>query len=241
MERLDPRGKLLFWLVLLQTSLVLPPGWPLLGYLGLLLALVVAVGGTHPAWLYLAGVVLPTAVMLLVVHGTLLPREDRITIFGLQISPAGLEHGLDVSGRILVLGLSTIIFVKATPVTQLAAGLAALGLPQSVAAMIVSSFCLSGDVSRRIKQIAQAQRARGLWPRGLFLGRVRAYLPILQPLVNGLILGAIERSALWQSRGYLAARPRLARPWSVWDTAVVLLGVVLLLSGWLTRWLLPLA
>ena len=205
-RQLDPRVRMLLWLVSMATGLVLPGGRFLAGYVGIILALVISVGALR-AWSHFAlRLVLPTLVMLVLVYGFLVPPSApsaTTRLWGVQLSASGIGLSLAIAGRLLAVGGATVAFFKTTPALELAAGLRGLGLPPSLAVVLLSSFTMYRHVQRKIRQIADSQRSRGVYPRGILVGRLRVYVPLLRPLLFGLILGAVNRSALWQARGFL--------------------------------------
>jgi energy-coupling factor transporter transmembrane protein EcfT len=184
--------------------------------------------------------IVPTLIMLLIVYGLLLRGPEHTRVFslgGVAVSLLGLERSLVIAARLFVISATTVAFVKATPLMQLADGLRSLGIPAAIAAVVVSSCNLHASVGLRMRQIVDAQRSRGLSPRGSPLARLRMYAPVLRPLLFAMVLGAVERSALWHDRGYLRAhlsqRLRLGRH----DVAALLIALLVIVGAGCLRWL----
>lgn len=204
-DNLDPRAKLFLWLSMMLGALILPLGWRL----WLALALV-SLGAWWSdavrAWLGFASkVILPTAIMLVVTYVILIPPppdEQRTWFLGLGLRLPGLWVVAEKVARLMIVAGATISFHVTTSHSELACGLRSLCCPTPLVKMIVSAFSLYPVIVSRIRQIADAQRSRGLRPSGLLWGRLRVYLPILSPLFFTLMSDSLERSALWGSRGY---------------------------------------
>lgn len=238
-QRLDSRSKLFLWLSIVTTAFLLIGNMILL-YL-CILALVASVAGCLKATVHFASrIVLPTLLMLIFIYGLLIPPSNsayHVHIANVNININGIISGLRISARLMVVGMSTITFVKLTPQTQLVAGLRDLGLSPSLIAVFISSFNLYSLIVRRMRQIIDAQRSRGLTGGNLIIGRVRMYIPILRPLVFGMVLSAAERSALWRSRNYIESASRELQRFRQADFVVISVACVMVLSGAYIRWL----
>lgn len=238
-RRLDPRTKLGAWFAATVSYFLLADGALRWTWLALLLALMTLCGG-RAFGRFIVNLVMPTAFMLVVVYGCLMPTAEPSTssLLGIKYSPTGVHEGLVIAARLAVLGGSMVAFIAMTPPMEFAAGLRALRVPPGVIAMLISSLGLLGVVEHRIRKIADAQRSRGLRPQGVIVGRLKVFIPVLRPLLFGLITDALERSALWESRHYLDAQgpglPKLRRH----DLAVILGALSMLLLGAVARWIL---
>jgi energy-coupling factor transport system permease protein len=178
--------------------------------------------------------------MLTFIYGLLIPPSNsayHVHIVNVNINTNGMISGIRISARLMVVGIATITFVKLTPQTQLVAGLRALGLSPSLIAVFISSFNLYSLIVRKMRQIIDAQRSRGLTGGKLIIGRVRMYIPILRPLVFGMVLSAAERSALWRSRNYIESASRESQKLCQADLVVISVACVMVLGGAYIRWL----
>jgi energy-coupling factor transporter transmembrane protein EcfT len=240
LRHLDPRAKILLWLAVATSGVVLPAGYVLHCLALALLAVAAPTAGCLRTTVgFVIKVVLPTMVMLLVVYGFLVPpgESTRALLFGLQGRLAlGLQTSLGVGARLVVIGAATLAFVGITPQMQFAAGLRAMGLAPPMIAVFVSSYNMYGVAVRKIRQIADAQRSRGLGGDGFLLSKLRMYIPILRPLVFSLLLGAIERAALWRSRNYLDSVGAHDLRFHRGDIALIAVAVAVLFGSGLIRW-----
>lgn len=206
--RLDPRSKAAIWLSMIATGLLLPAGPRLAIYVICLLGFISPLAGCLRASIAFGlKVILPTIAMLALVYGLLAPPGEAQPGFAERIV-AGVLTGAFIGARLMAIAVATLAFVATTRQMEFASCLCTLGIPSWLAAVFVSSFNMHAVVIRKTRQIVDAQRARGLKPKGILLGRIRMYAPILRPLLFGMILSAIERSALWQTRGYIEVAGR---------------------------------
>jgi energy-coupling factor transporter transmembrane protein EcfT len=142
-----------------------------------------------------------------------------------------------IAARLFVISASTIGFTAAVPLMELAGGLRTLGMPVSIAAVFISSFNIYFLTKQKTRQIIDAQRSRGLRPKGLILGRARMYIPILRPLLFGMLLAAVERSSLWQSRGYLSFIGHQSLGIRQRDCIAMFMALMVVLAAVLSRWI----
>jgi energy-coupling factor transporter transmembrane protein EcfT len=238
-QKLDSRSKLFLWLSIITTAFLLP-GSTLLLYL-CILVVVVSVAGCLKATVHFAlRIVLPTAVMLTFIYGLLMPPSHSahyVHLANVSINTNGVISGLRISARLMIVGMATITFVKLTPQMQLVAGLRALGLGPSLIAVFISSFNLYSLIVRKMRQIMDAQRARGLTGGTPIVGQLRMYIPILRPLVFGMVLSAAERSALWRSRNYIESASGDSQKLRYADYVVISVACVVIFGGAYIRWL----
>jgi len=228
-RHLDVRTKMWLWACCVSSGLLLPSGWMLWAYAGAVIGVSSLVfDRLRPLLRFAIRIVLPTFVMLVVVYGFLVPYEsaanhqsDWMERFFLGVFVASA-----IGARLLVIGTATIVFVSVTPQLQIASGLRAMRVPVPVVAVFVSSFNMYGSVVRKIRQIVDAQRSRGLSGRGL-RGRVRMYIPILRPLLFSMLTSAVERASVWRTRNYLGMVGSTELEIGFYDTIVATLGALL--------------
>ena len=239
-SRVDPRAKIWLWASLITAGLLLPPGWWLGCYVATLVGAVApALKAFRACVRFGTRIVLPTMVMLIVVYGFLIPSNDNSPRDSLTVTScllSGMAKGATIGARLMIIGAATLLFVSTTPQLQFAAGLRAMRLPPALVAVFVSSMNMHAVVVRKIRQILDAQRSRGLRCKGLF-GRFRMYIPVLRPLLFGMLIGAIERSCLWRSRHYLDATSAQTLQFSTADIAAFCTGIVLVSGAGAARWI----
>lgn len=237
---IDPRAKMAMWLSLVVTSFLLPEGRYGLLYALLLTSLVAYIPGCLRATLNVfLRLVLPTMLMLFLIYGFLVPHsaDDGLSIGYWNRTLIGLSKSTFFGARIGVVCVATIAISKTTRQMQFVVALQSVRIPPTLIAAIMSSLNMYTFTKRKIIQIIDAQKSRGLFCSGVVMGRMRAYMPILRPLVFGMILGAIERSALWRTRGYLALLDQSALSLGRLDVLFIVFALILPLCAGIVRYL----
>jgi energy-coupling factor transport system permease protein len=179
----------------------------------------------------------PLLASILLVNGFLYPGagDPILTIGPLGLTMAGLAAGLQAALRVLAFVASIAVFSLTTPTDDLLADLERRGLGRRATYVIGSAIGTLPAMLERARQIADAQRARGLDSEGAPWRRVRGILPLAGPLISGSIADVEERSLALEARGFSAPvrrtvlrglrdspRQRLAR----WAIGIVALAVV---------------
>lgn len=237
---IDPRVKLAYWLSLVITGLLLPAGWPNVIFVTILVCFVASfIGCFMDIFRFACRLVLPTMIMLFILYSFLVPgpTKNDTYIVHQNVIMYGLIKSFEIGVRLLAIGISTIAFSFSTSQFQMAQALRAIRLPPSLVAIFISSFGIYTLVKRKIRQILDAQRSRGLSREGILIKRIQMYMPILRPLFFGLIMGAIERSALWHSRNYFSAIKEPPVLWKAKNSILILVAIMLPLIGGAVRWL----
>ena len=189
----------------------------------------------------------PIVVSVLVLDGLLWPGGVRDLAVGpVGLSGEGLVAGAQAALRVLAFAMAIAILALTTPVDDLLDDLEAHGAGRRAAFVVGSAIRTVPRLLERGRDIADAQRARGLDLAGPPWRRARGLLPLAGPLVVGVLAEADDRSIALESRAFskpgrratLRPFPDSSRQRAVrWGLAV---AVVALLAGSATgRWPLP--
>jgi energy-coupling factor transport system permease protein len=82
------------------------------------------------------------------------------------------------------------------------------GAPFSLAYVAVTAIQLLPEMQGRAQNILNAQQARGFETQGNLLVRVRAFVPLIAPLVYGALENVQERALALDARAFRAPRPK---------------------------------
>jgi energy-coupling factor transporter transmembrane protein EcfT len=151
------------------------------------------------------------AVPLFLIHGTLNQQFPvRHEWLGLPVRPDGLHFAGHVAAQIAVLLVPVLFWTSTVPreVMQLAAS---LRMPRPLVAIVFQATALVKEVERRGAAIMLAQRARGLRVSGNILIRARALMPVILPLVVGMLRDAPARGRIQHYFGSVDASALLPR------------------------------
>jgi energy-coupling factor transport system permease protein len=204
LQRLHPLTKLVITLFIVVLALIVPGMWS--AYLIFLLAVVplaVAGGILRPLSSALWKVVLPFAVSMFVIQGLFWTGGTPVFSLGpLSLKAEGLAFATTMTGRLLVIMGSFLLFSLGTAPDDLMISLEERGVPNSITYIILSTIQLVPGLQVRAGKIRDAQRARGIETEGNITQRLRALLPLVEPLVLGSIIDVDERAIALEARGF---------------------------------------
>ena len=204
LQRLHPLTKLVITLLLIILALVLPSMWT--GYLVFLLGVLsMALWGgiARPLWSALWKIVLPFAISMFVIQGLFWTSGTPVASLGpLSLKAEGLVFATTITGRLLAIMGSFLLFSLATPADDLMISLEERGVPNSITYIILSTIQLVPGLQVRAGKIRDAQQARGLETTGSIRQRLRALLPLVEPLVLGSIIDVDERAIALEARAF---------------------------------------
>lgn len=188
---IDPRVKLAWLAAFLGLSVVLGRPASLLA-LALGLALTVALGGV--------GREILSALRAMVAFIVMVSALD-VAYFGLL---AGLLAGLKFALAIA----SFALFLRTTPLEELALALVRLGFPDSFAFTLATGARFVPTVAAEAGEILDAYRARGVPFEGTVVGRIRVYARVLVPLVVSTVSRSIRLAEAMEARAFSYAPRR---------------------------------
>jgi energy-coupling factor transport system permease protein len=146
----------------------------------------------------------PITLMLLFIQGLYSPKNVTI-IADLGFAKLGLEgvmYALKIVSTLLVFLGSFYIMNVTTYTGKLVAGLTGTGLNPKVGYLVLASLNVVPQMQRRMGVIQEAQNARGVELGGGLLSRIKAYIPLLGPVVLSSLTDAQERGMTLETRGF---------------------------------------
>jgi energy-coupling factor transport system permease protein len=210
LQRLHPLTKLVISLFLIVLAIVLPSMWS--GYLVFLLLVVpLALWGgiLRPLWSALWKIVLPFAISMFVIQGLFWTGGTPVVELGpLSLKAEGLVFATTITGRLLAIMGTFLLFSLGTPPDDLMISLEERGVPNSVTYIILSTIQLVPGLQARSVKIRDAQHARGLETEGSIMLRMRAIAPLVEPLVLGSIIDVDERAIALEARAFSSDTPK---------------------------------
>ena len=115
------------------------------------------------------------------------------------------------SARLLVgLGAATLLMMITRP-DALMRALVERGLPNQIAYIVVTALQIVPTFQARAHAILDAQRSRGLETEGPLTVRLRAFAPLVGPLILSSLMEIEERAIALEARAF--NRPASARAW----------------------------
>ena len=191
---------------------------------------------------------LPFVISVLLINTFLYPDATDVmfTIGPVSATASGFTDAVQTALRVVAFALSVALFALTTPTNLLVADLERRGLGRRPAFVLGAAVGLVPRLLRQAREIAEAQRARGLDTESTIWRRARGVVPLAGPLVVGALSDVEDRSMALEARAFSApgrrtvlrtqpegAFQRAARWGLVVATAAVVVASV---AGYL-RWL----
>lgn len=171
---------ILISIALLLTSGVLKKTYPMIIVSGLIMVTVVLVQG-------LFGIKNVTPVW---------------TVGPLVFYQEGLITALEIILNILNIIFSVSVLILTTKPSDIADALISKGMSPKLGYIFTSLFMLIPQMSSRIGVIADAQRSRGMEVEGNLFIRIKAFLPLISPVIMSSFTDIRERTIALEVRGF---------------------------------------
>lgn len=181
--------------------------------------------------------------VLLVILNALFIRggQQLWTFGGFTFYSEGMLFGVKTATRLLILSYAILLLFISTPIPDFVRFLQQRGFPAQLVLILLLTLHFLEQLPDRINQIFIAQEARGAPVRAGLFSRIKAFFPILTPLVFSSISESIDRGMALELRGFLTGAEMVQRssePKKNSRLAVVLmLAACILILITLTLWL----
>lgn len=149
----------------------------------------------------------PLALSVLLIQSLFWGKGTPLFEFwGMIPKKEGLIFALVSIGRIILTMGDFMLFTMTTRPDILMISLKQIGMPSSLAYIVVTTLQIIPSFQRKASTILDAQRSRGLETEGNILTRVRAVVPIILPLVLGSLVEVEERAIAIEARAFNSNR-----------------------------------
>jgi energy-coupling factor transport system permease protein len=208
LHNLHPLTKGLLTILLLVAGLTLPGNWT--GYfLVFFVILPLAYWGKIflPFIRVVLGISLPFILSVVIIQSLFWGKGTPLFEFWM-IAPKqeGALFALISVGRIVLVMSGFILFAMTTRPDTLMISLKQVGVPSSLAYIIVTTLQIIPRFQSKAYTILDAQRSRGLEIEGNLFVRARALVPIILPLVLGSLVEVEERAIAIEARGFNSSK-----------------------------------
>ncbi len=126
------------------------------------------------------------------------------SIFGWKWTWEALVNGMSIGGKLLAFSGVIVLFFATTPMRDLMYSLEQKGVSHTTTYVILSSFQTIIDLKASSQAILESQKARGIETEGNVLHRIKAFLPIISPLLLGAIASTEEKTIAMDARAFSA-------------------------------------
>lgn len=209
LHRLDPLSKL-FYIV---TILLVPVIWgsKVATVCCILLSMsLLLMGKVLRKTLPIIGFSLIVIMTVVIIQG--LFHSDNVTalwhIGPLTFYREGLYFAFGIGLNVINLLLSFAILVLTTKPSDLVEALVKLGLSPKIGYVLSSVFQIIPQMSTTMETITDAQRSRGMETEGNLLTRLKAFFPLIGPVVMNSLITTRERAIALEVRGFNSKKPK---------------------------------
>lgn len=148
-------------------------------------------------------IVLPFAVSVFLIQGLFWQTGAILVDFGLlSLKTDGVHFAIASTGRILALVSAFLLLSFTTRPDELMIALDQRGLPPTLTYIVLATVQIVPRFQARARTITEAQQARGLETGGRLLQRIRAFLPLVIPLVLSSIVDVEQRAIALEARAF---------------------------------------
>jgi len=166
--------------------------------------------------------------LLFILRAMFFPGKQVLYTFWLfHITQEGINKGIWFSTLVVSICGAIVLFSTITRAKDFMYALEKLGAPHSISYIILASFQSIIDLGDRAKLIMDSQKARGIETEGTLLKRIKAFIPIMGPLVLGAITSTEEKAIAMEARAFSAPEKNThlseLRKVPLWEKVLILL------------------
>lgn len=140
---------------------------------------------------------------LFLIQAFIVPNGDQIPLMGfIHYSNMGLNDSLNITSKVIAISSGIIWFFQVTSIKDIIFALEKIGTPRKVTFVISSTIQLVPQMTELSKTITDAQKSRGIETEGNIFVRIKAFIPMIGPLVLSSIQQTEERVLALESRAF---------------------------------------
>lgn len=205
----DPITKLIYILFAIVIPIILPSFSLFFLCVGLGIVLLI-VAKVFRKSLPVFGFVLIVLITVVIIQGLFNPENETVLfhIGPFAMYKEGLLYALTIVFRVINIVSSFMILVLTTKPTDLVGSLVRKGMSPRIGYVIVSVFQIIPEMMGTMGTITDSQRARGMETEGNLLVRIKAFLPLLGPVVLGSLINTKERAMALEVRSFNSEVPK---------------------------------
>ena len=243
-KNLYPTTKFIGVIVIILSAFIVP-GWKYSYSIFFVCALIALISGKLKGYLLITVNSLGILIFFMfLIQAVLIPSGEILYKIGfINVYKDGFYQALNFSSKLVAFTSAFILFFRVTTVKDFILSLENMGLHPKVTYVIMSTLQMIPEMKKEAGVISDAQKTRGVETEGNIFVRVKAFVPVLIPLVLSSIAKTEERAITLESRAFSSGAKK-TRLYNIKKTkndtiAIIILVVFLLLCiGWrvLTIW-----
>jgi energy-coupling factor transport system permease protein len=200
LHRLDPRVKLLVMLTFFVYALMFLTNPAVLGIVFIFVLGYAAMGRALGNVVKSAGVLLTIFTVTVIVWLLTTRGPTKIVLW---FSVEGLLRGISGGFSLIIIIVTSVVFVSTTKIEELTLACMRLGLPYRGAFAMSTAIRMIPSIAGTADTILQAQKSRGLdVDSGSFLQKLKKYVPLMVPTIVSVIRGTTVFAMALESKGF---------------------------------------
>jgi energy-coupling factor transporter transmembrane protein EcfT len=125
----------------------------------------------------------------------------------LPLTVGGVSYGISLGLRIVTMVLLTTLLLFTTPIDDFVAAMRQARVPHAIVFIVMTALRFIPTMQQRADQVLDAQRARGAHiDDGSMIRRIRAFVPVMVPLLTSGIRMSDDLAAAMINRGWGATK-----------------------------------
>ena len=149
--------------------------------------------------------ILVIVIFIFLFQTCLVRSDDSVQLVGfLYFSQTGLTTSLGLTSKIMAISAVTAWFFQVTSTKDIIYCMEKADVSRKVTFVIASTIQMIPQVKMLQKTIEEAQKSRGIEMEGNFITRMKAFVPMMGPLVLSLLQQSEERVLALESKGFSA-------------------------------------
>jgi len=231
---LQPMTKALYTMVAILTPLLFG-SWRISLAVILLNVLALSAGQVLRKTVPLVGLSLVILISAVIIQG-MFRRGDSESLFSLGVITfyrEGMRYAVGIVLNVINIILSFSILILTTKPSDLVEAFVRAGLSPKLGYVLGSVFQIVPQMSESMKAITDAQRSRGMETEGKLLTRVKAFFPLISPVVMNSLITTKERAIALEVRGFSATGSRtfLSEPKRRLLDKIIKIALLVVLAG----------
>lgn len=218
LHRLDVRVKLFGFVVILVATFLFGRWEPNLGFallaIGLTMWARIGIGRVLKTLAPLAVIVVIVAIFAAYSFraDTVADPANAAVLFSfpggvLPLTVGGVSYGVSLGLRIVTMVLATTLLLFTTPIDDFVAAMRQAHVPHVIVFIVMTALRFIPTMQQRADQVLDAQRARGAHiDDGGMIRRIRAFVPVMVPLLTSGIRMSDDLAAAMINRGWGATK-----------------------------------
>lgn len=208
-HKIDPLSKLLFILVAILVPIILGTLFSSFVFLIISLLLII-ISGTIKKLLPIVGFSSIILLTVVVIQG-LFYYDNRIPVFNIGsivFYKEGLLYALSIALRIFNIINAVSLLIFTTKPSDLIEALIKKGLSPRIGYVFSSILQIIPQMMSTVDTIMDAQRSRGMETEGTLSKRIKAFIPLIGPVVMNSLTNTRERAMALEVRAFNSKRKK---------------------------------